>query len=119
VYIHAEHANLKEIFFTLMQYTMKQQKLCKNGFILVEAAVGVVLFCILLLALLQGTGFIAKQVATVAHRHKALCALSTVADGITNDSMQIGYTHPSIKWYQIMAQSGDQKVTLYRAGQSL
>jgi hypothetical protein len=102
-----------------MQYTMKQQKLCKNGFILVEAAVGVVLFCILLLALLQGTGFIAKQVATIAHRHKALCALSIVADGNIQDTVQTNYTHPSVKWYQITTQSGDQKVTLYRAGQSL
>lgn len=99
-----------------MQYTMKQQKLCKNGFILVEAAVGVVLFCILLLALLQGTGFIAKQVATVAHRHKALCTLASVDGGTSVDHMHIGYTHPSIHWYQVSTQAGDQKVTLYRAG---
>jgi hypothetical protein len=98
---------------------MKQQKLCKNGFILVEAAVGVVLFCILLLALLQGTGFIAKQVATVAHRHKALCAISIVANGATDDTMQFSYIHPSVKWHQITTQSGDQKVTFYRAGHSL
>jgi hypothetical protein len=119
VYIHAEHANLKEIFFTLMQYTMKQQKLCKNGFILVEAAVGVVLFCILLLTLLQGTGFIAKQVAVIAHRHKALCVIATITDGIIEDHMQIGYTHPSVKWHQVTTQSGDQRVTLYRVGQTV
>jgi hypothetical protein len=98
---------------------MKQQKLCKNGFILVEAAVGAALFCIALLALLQGIGFIAKQVAVVAHRHKALCTISNDIDGAIEDHMQIGYTHPSVRWYKITTQSGDQKVILYRAGPSV
>lgn len=95
---------------------MKQQKLRTRGFILVEAAVGVVLFCILLIALLQGTGFIAKQVASVAHHHKALCALSLATEGEPQDGIPIGYTHAAVKWRQVTVQSGDRKITLYRGG---
>lgn len=98
------------------KYTMKQQKLRRSGFILVEAAVGVVLFCILLITLLQGTGFIAKQVASVAHRHKALCAISLATEGKPGDAIPVGYAHDAVTWHLVTAQSGDQKVTLYRGG---
>jgi len=95
---------------------MKQQKLRRSGFILVEAAVGVVLFCILLISLLQGIGFIANQVAAVAHRHKALCAVSLAPEGKPRDGIQVGYAHAAVPWRQVTAQSGDQKVTVYWAG---
>lgn len=94
---------------------MKQKKLCTCGFIMVEAIVGVVLFALLLLAILQGIGFITHRIAIVAHKHKALC-MKSISQGIAAGATHIAYSHPSITWYQMTAQSGDQTVTFYRAG---
>ncbi len=98
---------------------MKQQNLSTHGFILVEAAVGVVLFSVLLLLVLQGIGFMVQRVAVAAHRHKALCAAvfkTSDTHSTANDQLCVdAYMHSSIAWYAIRAQSGDQIITLYTA----
>lgn len=98
---------------------MKKQNLSTYGFILVEAVVGVVLFSVLMIFVLQGIGFTAQRVAVVAHRHKALCAaVFKISDrhDMTSDRLNTDeYAHSSVSWYTIHAQSGDHVVTLYTA----
>ena len=93
---------------------MKPQKLSNCGFILIEAALGVALFSLLLVTILQGISFMVGRVAVVAHRHKALCEIALALDDVPYNP-PVTYTHPSVVWYRVTALSGTQALTLYRA----
>jgi len=99
---------------------MKQQKLSTHGFILVEVTVGVVLFSVLMLLVLQSIGFMVHRTAYVTHRHKALCLAVFKAHGTNEATTEtqvhtVEYAHPSIIWHETRTQSGDQEVIIYNA----
>ncbi len=100
---------------------MKQKNLSTYGYILVEATVGVVLFSLLMIVVLQSMGFITQQIALVAHRHKALnelifCAQQESTGEIISPTIP-SYTHSLVVWYKKCIQSGNQFTTLYAARQ--
>lgn len=101
---------------------MKQQNLSTYGFILVEVTMGVVLFSLLMVLVLQGIGFMAQRIAYVAHHHSSICCAVYTAQQGNEENEELfvqAYTHPSVVWYKIQAQSGNQVVTLYASRRRL
>jgi type II secretory pathway pseudopilin PulG len=120
-----------------MHNSMKQRKLCNFGFIFLEAIVGIALFIIILVLLLNGMVHVTKQCIALQERHKALCAVlysieqmkkgklitmpfdSAIKVTLQNlDHGDMPYMHSSVNVYQIIAQKGSQKVIAYVMGPS-
>jgi hypothetical protein len=111
---------------------MKLENLCKAGFMLVEATVGVAVFFVVLTLALQAIGFMVQQTVMLQRHHYALCAATyyaqpSIAHAVETDAYKQvtviehasaatpAYAHHSVPWYEITVKNGDQCITLYSA----
>lgn len=82
---------------------------------LVEATVGVAVFCLLLILTLHGVSFMIQQTTVLQQRHHALC-MALDDDLSTLGSNYIpAYNHASVQWYETSIKQGGQQVTFYTA----
>jgi hypothetical protein len=107
----------------------------RSGFILLEAMVGVALFTLVMMLVLQSTLYISTQCRILQERHSALCEAiytrewmrkggvdknlffkeHTVSRVDVIDDLIMPYTHPSVRWCAITAARGSQSVILHCA----
>lgn len=102
---------------------MKQQNIRNSGFILVDATVGIALFCFITIVIMRASALLTTTLSDIEQRNALLCSLTRAAydPDYTEDiedtysSYIPAYTHPSITWHCYTARRGKQVITLYSA----
>jgi|GEM_PF-4205972 len=106
---------------------MKQQNLCNSGFILLEATVGVALFCGVVLMGLHAITRLAQHTAHIWLRHQLLCICASAVcnenlSNRTHGELRVinaahipMYNHSAVAWHEIMVTMGSETVRIYGA----
>ncbi len=99
---------------------MKEQKLCNDGFILMEAVVGVALFFLLMVGVLRAVSFITERVSCAAQHYKALsCIMANDSDVVKEPAhVLLPYMHSSITWHTKSIHVGKRVLLVYCAQHS-